>query len=150
MITRVNKKKLKKTKSLRDLLVLGTSNSRHSGTSDGMADAQTLDDLEKLLKTKGDLLRFINGETREIIAKAKISDLERQRKTLEHKLQEVQELKLRIQEKKLGEGVSQEDVRSWTEQTKANNISPIEDAIAELETVILKLQKDMYSVKRRT
>ena len=101
-----------------------------------MADTQALDDLEKLLKTKGDLLRFINGETREIIAKAKISDLERQRKTLEDKLQEVHELKLRIQEKKLGEGVSQEDVRSWTKQTKANNISPIEDAIAELETVI--------------
>ena len=116
--------------------MLGKSNFQYIGTSDGMTDTQTLDDLGKLLKTKADLLRFVNEETREIIAKAKINELERQRKTLEDKLQEVYELKLRIQEKKLGEGVSQEDVRSWTEQTKANNTTPIEDAIAELETVI--------------
>jgi hypothetical protein len=41
-----------------DILVLGKSNSRYSDTSDGMADTQSSEDLVKLLKTKGDLLRL--------------------------------------------------------------------------------------------
>ena len=41
-----------------DILVLGKSNSRYSGTSDGMADTQSSEDLIKLLKTKTDLLRL--------------------------------------------------------------------------------------------
>ena len=40
-----------------DILVLGESNSRYSGTSDGMAGTQSSEDLVKLLKTKTDLLR---------------------------------------------------------------------------------------------
>ena len=72
-----------------DNLVLGKSNSRYSGTSDGMADTQSSEDLVKLLKTKTDLLRLINEDTKAIITKAIISELERQRKTLDDKLQEV-------------------------------------------------------------
>ena len=73
-----------------------------------MADTHASEDLVKLLKTKADLLWLINGETKEIVKKAKISELERQRKTLYDKLQEVHELQLRIQKKKLVEGISQE------------------------------------------
>ena len=62
--------------------------------------------------------------------------MERQRKTLNDKLQEVHGLKLRIQEKKLVEDISQEDVRSWTEGIKTNDIAPIEDVISELDTII--------------
>ena len=69
-----------------------------------MADTQSSEDLIKLLKTKADLLRLVNGETKEIITKAKTSELERQRKTLDDKFQEVHGLKLRIQEKKTGRG----------------------------------------------
>ena len=64
-----------------------------------MADTQSSEDLIKLLQTKADLLRLANGETKEIITKAKTSELERQRKTLDDKLQEVHGLKLQIQEK---------------------------------------------------
>ena len=121
-----------------DILVLGKSNSQYSGTSDGMADTQSSEDLVKLLKTKTDLLRLVNEDTKAIITKAKISELERrrQRKTLDDKLQEVHDFKLRIQETKLGEGVKPEEVRAWTDETKANDIVPIEEAISELETVI--------------
>ena len=115
--------------------MLGKSNSRYSGTSDGIADTQSSEALIKLLKTKADLLRLVNGETKEIITKAKTSELERQRKTLDDKLQEVHGLKLRIQEKKLVEGISQKDVRSWTEGIKTNDIAPIEDVISELDPV---------------
>jgi hypothetical protein len=101
-----------------------------------MADTQSSEDLVKLLKTKTDLLRLVNEDTKAIITKAKISELERQRKTLDDKLQEVHDFKLRIQETKLGEGVKPEEVRAWTDETKANDIVPIEEAISELETVI--------------
>ena len=101
-----------------------------------MADTQSSEDLIKLLKTKTDLLRLVKREIKEIITKAKTSELKRQRKTLDDKLQEVHGLKLRIQEKKLVEGISQEDVRSWTEGIKTNDIAPIEDVISELDTII--------------
>ena len=55
---------------------------------------------------------------------------------MDDKLQEVHDLKLCIQEAKLGEGVKPEEVRAWTDETKANYIVPIEEAISELETVI--------------
>jgi hypothetical protein len=90
-----------------------------------MADTQSSEDLVKLLKTKTDLLRLINEDTNGIITKAKISELERQRKTLDDKLQEVHDFKLRIQEAKQGEGVKPEDVRARTDETKANDIVPI-------------------------
>jgi hypothetical protein len=79
---------------------------------------------------------LINEDTKAIITKAKISEIERQRKTLDDKLQEVHDLKLCIQEAKLGEGVKPEEVRAWTDETKANDIVPIEEAISGLETVI--------------
>ena len=84
--------------------MLGRNNSRYSGTSDdGMTHTQSVDELVKVLK-----LRLTNEETKEIISKAKISELEKQRKTLYDKLQEVHEIKVLIQEGKLGEGVNAE------------------------------------------
>ena len=58
---------------------------------------QSVDELEKVLKTKVELLRLTNEERKEIISKAKISELERQRKTLYDKLQEIREIKVCIQ-----------------------------------------------------
>jgi CBS-domain-containing membrane protein len=86
---------------------------------------QSSEDLEKILKTKADLLRLTNEDTKDIIAEAKTRELERQRKTLDSKLQEVHDLKLRIQEKKLEEGIKPEDVRTWTGNIKKNDIAPI-------------------------
>ena len=34
------------------------------------------------------------------------------------------------------EGISQNDVRSWTEGIKTNDIAPIQDVISELEKII--------------
>ena len=79
---------------------------------------QSSADLEKILKTKADLLRLTNEDTKDIIAEAKTRELERQRKTLDSKLQEVHDLKLHIQEKKLEEGIKPEDVRMDGEYKK--------------------------------
>ncbi|CAB4011681.1 Hypothetical predicted protein, partial [Paramuricea clavata] len=87
-------------------------------------------------RTQRVVIDDVTSNTNGIITKAKISELERQRKTLDDKLQEVHDLKLRIQEAKLREGVKPEEVRAWTDETKANDIVPIEEAISELETVI--------------
>jgi hypothetical protein len=106
-----------------------------------MTDTQTVADLEKHLKTKADLLKFTNEETSEILKRAKPSELERQRKTLNDKLQGVHDLKLRIQEKKLGDSAAAEDVRAWTETAKKDYILPIEEAIHELDTVIKTTQE---------
>ena len=60
---------------------------------------QSVDELKKVLKTKAELLRLTNEERKEIISKAKISELERQRKTLNDKLpQEIHEIKVCIQD----------------------------------------------------
>ncbi len=79
---------------------------------------QSSADLEKILKTKADLLRLTNEDTKDIIAEAKTRELERQRKTLDSKLQEVHDLKLHIQEKKLEEGIKPEIVRMDGEYKK--------------------------------
>ena len=120
------------------------SNSRYSGTfDDGMTNTQSVDELVKVLKTKAELLRLTNEETKGIISKAKISELERQRKTLYDidKFQEVHEIKVRIQEGKLGEGINAEDVRTWTEKIKKDDIAPIE-AVLQLETVLENVKQD--------
>ena len=54
------------------------------------------------------------------------------------KLQEVHEIKVSIQEGKLGEGINAEDVRVWTEKIKKDGIAPIEEAVLQLETVLDK------------
>ena len=49
--------------------MLGRNNSRYSGTSDdGMTHTQSVDELVKVLKTKAELLRLTNEETKEIIS----------------------------------------------------------------------------------
>ena len=47
--------------------MLRRNNSRYSGTSDGMTHTQSVDELVKVLKTKAELLRLTNEETKEII-----------------------------------------------------------------------------------
>ena len=59
---------------------------------------QSVDELKKVLKTKAELLRLTNEERKEIISKAKISELERQRKTLYKLPQEIHEIKVCIQD----------------------------------------------------
>ena len=109
-----------------------------------MTNTQSVDELVKVLKTKAELLRLTNEETKEIISKAKISEIERQRKTLYDidKFQEVHEIKVRIQEGKLGEGINAEDVRTWTEKIKKDDIAPIEEAVLQLETVLENVKQD--------
>lgn len=55
----------------------------------------------KSIETKLALLQFTDGETANIIEKAQLSSLERQRKIVEKKVDEVHDLKVEIQEAKL-------------------------------------------------
>ena len=49
---------------------------------------------------------------------------------------------MRIQEGKLGEGLTAEDVRTWTEKIKKDDIAPIEEAVLQLETVLENVKQD--------
>ena len=79
-----------------------------------MSETQTTEDLLKLLKTKIDVLKITNDETSEILGQRNVVDMERQKKTLSDQLQELHTLKVQIQEVKLGEGRTAEEVRQWT------------------------------------
>ena len=72
----------------------------------------------KSIKTKLALLQFTDEETANIIEKAQLSSLERQRKIVEKKVDEVHNLKVEIQEAKL-RGEKTDDIKKWTGEINA-------------------------------
>jgi len=104
-----------------------------SGTPDGTME--TLEQLEKALKTKLGLLRLTNESTAITLSNGKLTALQRQQKTLREKVDEVHVIKVAIQKKKLEQEVEYDVVRQWTTETQ-ENLAPFEDAITELERVM--------------
>lgn len=73
----------------------------------------------KSIETKLALLQFTDEETANIIEKAQLSSLERQRKIVEKKVDEVHNLKVEIQEAKLQRGEKTDDIKNWTGEIDA-------------------------------
>ena len=78
----------------------------------------TLEQMEKVLKTKLGLLCLTNESTVSTLSNGKLTAIERQRKTLREKVDEVHEIKVTIQEKKLEQEVEYDVVRQWTTETE--------------------------------
>ena len=72
----------------------------------------------KSIKTRLALLQFTDEETANIIEKAQLSSLERQRKIVEKKVDEVHNLKVEIQEAKL-RSEKTDDIKKWTGEINA-------------------------------
>ena len=105
-----------------------------------------MEELVKTLETKIQLLKLTRDDIPGVLAKGKLSALERQHKTLQSLLDEVHAVKLRVQEKKLAE-TSAEEVKTWTTEIQTS-LEPFEDAITEIEQTIKDL-KDTENKKKQ-
>ena len=47
------------------------------------------------------------------------------------------------------EGVNAEDVRTWTEKIKKDDIAPIEEAVLQLETVLENVKQDVKKRRKK-
>ena len=75
-------------------LLCREKHSRHSGTSDGTKKRKKMEELVKTLETKIQLFKLTRDDTPGVLAKGKLSALERQHKTLQSLLDEVHDVKL--------------------------------------------------------
>ena len=94
----------------------------------------------KSIETKLALLQFTDEETANIIEKAQLSSLERQRKIVERKVDEVHNLKVEIQEAKLQRGEKTGDIKEWTGEIDAA-LSKFEHSISEMEKIAKEIKR---------
>lgn len=94
----------------------------------------------KSIETKLALLQFTDEETANIIEKAQLSSLERQRKIVEKKVDEVHNLKVDIQEAKLQRGEKKDDIKEWTGEIDAA-LSKFEHSISEMEKIAKEIKR---------
>ena len=105
---------------------------------------EKLQKLSKAIDTKIQLLKFTNEATTNVLEKGSFTTVERQRKTLEGKIEEVHALKVEIQELKLENGEDLEGIREWS--------STIEGKLVEFESAISELKlagKDIKGDERK-
>ena len=68
----------------------------------------------KEIETKIGLLKFIKKATPSTLDKRNITSIDRQRRTLEIKIEEIHYLKVEVLELKLQQGAQADDVREWS------------------------------------
>jgi hypothetical protein len=83
----------------------------------------------KAINTKLQLMQFTHEDTSKTLDKGNVNCIERQRKALESKVEEIHDLKLKIQESKFQLGEKAEQILDWSVE--------IEKRTAVFETAIL-------------
>ena len=68
----------------------------------------------KAIEIKIGLLKFIKKATPSTLDKRNITSIDRQRRTLEIKIEEIHYLKVEVLELKLQQGAQADDVREWS------------------------------------
>ena len=99
-------------------------------------------DLEKLLNTKLQLLEFKQSKGKEIVTKKNIATFERHVEALAALAREVDEVKVKIEAKKLGEGDSIEEVGEWS--------SGIDEKIEGLDIAVEYLRKCLSEARQHS
>ena len=102
---------------------------------------EKLQKLSKAIDTKIQLLKFTNEATKNVLKKRSFTAVERQRKTLQGKIEEVHTLKVEIQELKLENGEELEEIRQWS-STMEGKLAEFESAISELKLVEISIKND--------
>ena len=74
----------------------------------------TLKESLAAIENKLQLLQFTNDDVKKTLEKGHLHTMERKRKTLRSKLDEVHELEVQVQESKIGQGEDQDAIREWT------------------------------------
>ena len=73
-----------------------------------------MEKLNKATEIKIQLLKITNEATVKILESRRFAAIERQRKTLQTKLEEVHALKVKMQELKLEKGEELDEIREWS------------------------------------
>lgn len=100
----------------------------------------TLETLLKSVETKVQMLEFTNEDVKQIMQDKHVPTMERRVKTLQDKINEVHELKTKVQEARIGKGDDIHDIREWSNKIDGG-IRKYEASVLELSTVIKDLQK---------
>ena len=100
----------------------------------------TMETLLKSVNTKLQMLEFTNESVREALEKRHVPNMERKLKTLQEKIDEIQDLETKIQEAKLEKGENIQDIKEWSGKIESD-ISNYEASVLELNSVIRDIQK---------
>ena len=95
----------------------------------------SLEELIKAIERKFELLQFTHEDTPKTIEKGNLSGMERQKKTLESKVEEIHGLKVKIQELKFEQGEQAEDVRKWSNEVE-QRVTAFDDVVSSLEKCV--------------
>ena len=98
-----------------------------------------MEELGKSVRTKLKLLKFTTSQFSKTIKGINATSLERHRKTLETKIDEIHDLKVRVLELKIESGEVVESIEAWSTDLESE-VSDYEQAIVECETKITELQ----------
>ena len=100
-----------------------------------------MEKLNKATEIKIQLLKITNEATVKILESRSLAAIERQRKTLETKLEEVHALKVKMQELKLEKGEELDEIREWS-STIEGKLVDFEGAISELKRLEKEIKSD--------
>ena len=100
-----------------------------------------MEKLNKATEIKIQLLKITNEATVKILESRSLAAIERQRKTLETKLEEVHVLKVKMQELKLEKGEELDEIREWS-STIEGKLVDFEGAISELKRLEKEIKSD--------
>ena len=97
--------------------------------------------LEKKIQGKTLLLSFIGEETNKILKRREYEAVSRQLGIYKKRVNEIQDVKLSIQELKLDEGEDPSEVHAWSNKisSEMNNFEPI---IAEMKTAMEEIKRE--------
>lgn len=98
-----------------------------------------LEELNKAIETKIQLLKFTHEQAEKAIEKGNITAMERQRKTLATKVEEVHDIQVKVQERRIEKGDNLEEIQGWN--------TKIEDSVAAYEKAVADLDKSVKEIR---
>ena len=102
---------------------------------------ETADEVQKKIDATIQMLKFIQQETETILEKNEMKPLQRHLKTIENQLEEVEDLKVRMQKLKITNGKDPQEVRGWSQEIDMN--------IAMYKETVDAIQEKMAALKER-
>ena len=108
-----------------------------------------IESLKKKIQGKTRLLSFISEETNEILKEKNYEAVSRQLEIYQKRVNEIQDLKLNIQELMLEDGEDPSEVRTWSNKIAAE-IKNYEPIIAEMKTAMVEIKRETQKTVENT
>ena len=102
---------------------------------------ETADEVQKKIDAAIQMLQFTQQETETVLTKNAMKPLQRHLKTIEDQLEEIEDMKVRMQKLKIGSGKEPQEVRSWSQA--------IDEDIISYERTVDTIQEKIAALKER-